>query len=163
MKKENKLYTGHNRLLLYWPSSAATTCLFVLVICATHTYVTHFYQHPITLLLFSTCGRNKKSSGGNGAGLPTVRAFTQSPCLRLSRFNIHLSQSLFHYHYNPPARRTRNWFYATRLNNGREIAEEGKSWQHENKGRVMGGVGGGGGKSINKGCVKGGWSVMEVE
>lgn len=94
--------------------------------CITHLCHT-LYQHPITLLLFSTCGWNKKSLGGNGAGLPTDRAFTHSPCLRLSRFNIHLSQSLFHYHYNPPARRTRNWFYATRLNNGREIAEEGKS------------------------------------
>lgn len=35
-------YMGHNRLLLYWPSSPATMCLFTLVMCASHTYVTDF-------------------------------------------------------------------------------------------------------------------------
>lgn len=108
--------------------------LCMCVICATHTYGTDF----ISLQLPCCCSQHTggtKSHGGSGAGLPTDGAFTLSVCAYLVL--TFTSASFFFIITTIPRTPTRNWFYGMQLNNDGEIAEDGKSWQHENKGRVM--------------------------
>lgn len=149
---------GHNRLLLYWPSSAASTCLFMLVICASHTYVTHFISIQLPCCCSQHVGGTKSLRGGMALAFPpTGHSHTLHVCAYLVL--TFTSASLFFIITTIPLHAApeigfmrRGWITAGKLQrkaNLDNMKTRAGLWKKK--------------KSINKGCVKGGWSIMEVE